>query len=850
MDERLPFAKRRRLPTALALALAMLCIGARAATGPGAPADNDSTASSGASPADSADGATTAAGGSAAGAAANFDPELLRLRGFDPNLAEYLKRASRYTPGDHEVALLVNGIRRGKHLARFDADGQLCIDASIIEAARLKMPPPALEACLHLESVYAKAEVDARSEVGEVALVVPEHALLEAEHASTHFSRGGVGGLFNYEVVGSRSTSGTQHSQHAIANTEIGLNAGDWIFRSAQSYSDANGASRFQRRHTYAQHTLLQARALLQVGDVTLENAVLPGALITGVQVLPEAQLSRVVNGSVDGIAHSNARVDVRQSGTLIYSTIVPPGPFSLAGLPLLDAISSLDVTVTESDNSEHRFTLPAATLAAGVVAQPTGYALSVGRLRETGSASADDEQPWLLSASGTWPWKKRGTLSNGALVARDYGAVGVGGALAFAGTNALSSQLMASHARKEGVRGAQLNVSLQLQVTGHTGIHASLLERTSGYRDLVDTVGASGTTRNLAQSGYSLGGFWSDARFGALGLSCARSSSPGRMEDTRITSNWSKRFGRVSVSATAEWGLSDASRARDTIYVSARIPLGSNDRVLTATARRLDTHDRYGVTVDDRLGDLLRYRAGVERDTRYRAIQYRVDASLLPRYAQLDFGYAHGPSGDSTSTYALRGGVALHGTGATFSPYPIRDSFAIVSVGRVPGVKLQTPSGPVWTDWRGKAVVSQLNAYAVSAIRLLPASLPRNVHVDNDLQEIEASRGAVQHLDYGVGIARRVLLRARFPDGRPIPAGASVLDRQQRLVTLSTEGGEIFLIKDPAQDGIELRMPEGDACALDFTLPKHARVDAHYETLEAVCRPMPLDERPGEQDG
>ena len=75
-----------------------------------------------------------------------------------------------------------------------------------------------------------------------------------------------------------------------------------------------------------------------------------PGALVTGVQLVPENGLASGARGVIEGIAQTQARVDVRQSGVLVYSAVVPPGPFQLSNLALVDRVSTVDVTVTEAD--------------------------------------------------------------------------------------------------------------------------------------------------------------------------------------------------------------------------------------------------------------------------------------------------------------------------------------------------------------------------------------------------------------------------------------------------------------------------------------------------------------------
>ncbi|MCH0598842.1 fimbria/pilus outer membrane usher protein, partial [Klebsiella pneumoniae] len=77
----------------------------------------------------------------------------------------------------------------------------------------------------------------------------------------------------------------------------------------------------------------------------------IPG--IYGVQMMPDTALTPQVGtgDEVSGIARNpQARVDIRQGGQLIYSTLVPAGPFNLDDVPLANLNTDLNVTVTETD--------------------------------------------------------------------------------------------------------------------------------------------------------------------------------------------------------------------------------------------------------------------------------------------------------------------------------------------------------------------------------------------------------------------------------------------------------------------------------------------------------------------
>ncbi|MCV5625921.1 fimbria/pilus outer membrane usher protein, partial [Escherichia coli] len=82
------------------------------------------------------------------------------------------------------------------------------------------------------------------------------------------------------------------------------------------------------------------------------------GAQLSSVpEMLPDSR--RGYAPVVRGVANSNARVEVRQNGYTVYSTVVPPGPFALNDIHPSTLSGDLDVTVIEADGTRHNFTLP-----------------------------------------------------------------------------------------------------------------------------------------------------------------------------------------------------------------------------------------------------------------------------------------------------------------------------------------------------------------------------------------------------------------------------------------------------------------------------------------------------------
>ncbi len=130
-----------------------------------------------------------------------------------------------------------------------------------------------------------------------------------------------------------------------------------------------------------------------------------------------------------------------------------------------------------------------------------------------------------------------------------------------------------------------------------------------------------------------------------------------------------------------------------------------------------------------------------------------------------------------------------------TFSPYPVRDTFALVSVGDMSGIKLSTPSGPVWTDWQGQAVVPQVNAYGRSPVEVQTRSLPRNADINNGLAMITAGRGAVDRVEFGVALdPPRAAHRTHRAGCNRCRAARWSSTAEGEFITLVQDGSQVFL--------------------------------------------------------
>ncbi|WP_343599863.1 fimbria/pilus outer membrane usher protein [Pseudomonas sp.] len=761
-----------------------------------------------------------------------FDLELLRQRGVSEELAAYFGEMPRFTPGNHVVSLKINGSRSGQVQARFLDDGSLCIDADLLDAGGIRLPSGSLSAspdsCIDLLSSYPQSQIQADPQSASLTMVVPAQALrpAAADGDLSAYDSGGFAAVFNYDVsmLDTRFNSGSSRAWTAL--TEPGFNLGDWIVRSRQTASLGQQASRFNALETYAQRTFTDQAAVLQVGQIHMGNPVLSGVSVDGFQLFSEQSLGHLRQRRVvQGIAKSQARVEIYQRNRLVYATVVPPGPFSIDTPAPVDAFAELEMAIHEADGEARRVTLPASPMAAELSG---GYQFGIGQLRHSSTTS-----PWVLSAGWSGGVLDGVAMGGGVLATDSYQATGFAlGAQPWTHAQMQWSLGYSQPLRQEG--GMQSQVTLSQQFGGGWGAGLSYGRQNRSYQDLMQALDPSAHLGGLRDF-FSVSLSWQGTGLGNFSVGGGQSQTHDGKTRSHANLRWGATLRQVSLNAGVEWSFRGEDDRGRLVYVSASLPLATHRRLSTST-RSSGNRYRSSFNLREQVSESLGYRLGASHDSHDSALRPSAGVSWLAPFSQVQLDYTK--TGNSARTVAanLRGGAVGHAQGITLSPYAIQDTFALIEVGDVQGVKVDTPSGPVWTDGDGRAIASRISPYADNRVQVQPRSLPRNVDLANSLGIVRAGRGAVSQLSFLVERTRRVLLQAVQGDGPPLAESSMVVDASGSFVTMVQAGGLIFLHDFQEQERYQVTSPDGSGCALEFTLSDSPDPEQYYEATTARC--------------
>lgn len=790
------------------------------------------------------------AGAALAGEVVEFDAQLLRERGLDPALAAYFRQAPRFSQGTRLVALEVNGQPRGRVFVTFDAEGEPCLQPALLKAAGVRSHTSAASAdrqpCLTLREGLPSAIIELHPGQEQIDLLLPTDLLALPEFQSRSFANGGVGGVFNYDALLMGSRHEGQRSDFRSLGSEIGLNAGDWILRSRQSYTQLPDSTRFEHLYAYGMHTLEDDEASVQIGQLNLQSPLFAGESFSGVQILPEDAFAQMraaqqgARGEVEGIAWSPSRIEVRQNGVPIYTTRVPAGPFTLRALPLLSNQLDLEVSVHEQEGQVRRFRVPAASLQDARFDRADTFNLALGTVRRQGSD--DRRAPSFATVGKEWSLSRALRMSGGVLGGSDYLSAGWGLQRQWPGNLTTGVRQLLSTDRATGVAGHQVQMTVNAVLAPNLSTSVVAVRRGQGFRTLSDTGWNSqqGRAELPGREHWTFALNGSVERWGAFGMTWSRYTSVDQPPHMRLGLSWSQTLpARISLSLSLERGIGDADAGRrgTSAYLTAGMPLGEQRRVRSYLRSDPRSGVRSGVSMSEVLSETLAYSASAEhREDAAPSLGLRVNA--LARYTRLDLGMSQRDEAREFDV-GLRGGMALHRDGVTLSPYPLRETFGVLKAGDRAGLKLSTPQGPVWTDGAGRAVVASLPAYSTARLEVDPLSLPRNVEVLDGYQEVEAGRGSVQHLEFSITRVRRVLLKARTVDRQWLPSGLAVQDGQGEYLTTVLEAGTIFVPDIKPGQPLRVQLSDTTHCELQFTLAESPDEHALIEPVEALCQPL-----------
>jgi outer membrane usher protein len=783
-----------------------------------------------------------------------------------PELTEFLK-ANTLLPGTYRVDIYVNRSLTGRRDVVFAGNpgsGQVepCLTLDTLQALgldldRLKAKPDeeSKSACFDLASQVEFARVEYHPNTLRLNISLPQIVMRRSSRGYVPpdlWDQGEAVGFTNYSFNAVQRANQRETAEQYYLSLRSGLNLGAWRLRneSALIYGDRQ-PYRFRSNRTFLQRDLVDWRSQLSLGETFTDSQVFDSVRFIGLGItsddamLPDSE--RNYAPVIRGTAETNAAVEVRQNGFLLYSANVSPGPFEITDIYPSGSNGDLQVTIVEADGRRRSFTQAYASLPIMVPQDAFRYSLAAGQID---SGSDGTATPAFGSIALIYGLSERVTGFGGLQLTQGYQANNLGAGLN-TGFGALSADLTQSvsetRRQHQAGRSVRLRYANTLDVTNTTFAVAGYRYSTELYRTLGEHVEATdpqssrfqigrpkdrmelNVTQTLPMWAASLSLTASEQRYWNL-------SGKTRQFYLSYNAAWRTLSYSVSLENNRQSGGNGQGENDQRIAVSLTLPLGGSSGSSRFSLNGVrDNAGGYNAQMGIN-GQVLD-----QRNTVY-SLQAGHDSgsgsfgsgklNTTQPYGRFEAGYSQGRDYDALSLGAS-GSVLVHGGGVNLGQ-SLGETFALVQVPNVAGARLTNFSN-VETGANGYAVLPYVQPYRSNWVSLDTRQLGADVELDNAVSQIVPRRGAMPVVLFKAATGRRVQFELVRPDGGKPPLGASVENPQGQVLSTVDPTGRALVLSEHDSGELRVKWASGN-CNAPYQLPARDPQRA-YERIRVVCQ-------------
>lgn len=667
--------------------------------------------------------------------------------------------------------------------------------------------------------------------------------------------------LFDYNFNGDNSNNGKSY----FLNLTSGLNVGAWRLRNTGNWNYFSGKhnkqQKWQNVGSYLSRAIIPLRGQLVIGDTSSGSDIFDSNSLRGVRfysvdnMYPDSLQGYAP--TVRGSARTDAKVIIRQNGYIVYQTYVSPGPFELNDITPQVTSGDLDVEVQEKDGSIQKFTQPYSTVP---LLQREGRLKYEGIAGKFRSGAQNKSSPFYIQGTLLYGLPKGYTVYGGSQFSDKYQsyALGLGmnkGVWGAFSVDAIQANSELYDGSKHQGQSYRFLYAKSLEDFGTTIQLLGYRYSTSGYYTLDDISYSrmSGYAYN-SNSEYSD----SDDDVTLLGYYNLHNTRRGRFQVN--VSQDLNGFGSVYASGTQQsyWNTDskdkfyqlgynttvknisfnmsfsynktrDFSDANKIFSVTLSVPLYSLFGG-TSMQRRI-TDNMYataGYSNDSQGGS--RWNSGLsgalleDRNLSYSLSQGhssaagndgRISTNWQGTYGSVGVGYNYDSNYHSVNVQAA-GGLIVHKYGIT-AGQNLGDANVLIAAPGADSVKVENATG-VRTDWRGYTYLPYATVYRNNRVALDPKSFGDHMDIENNVQNVVPTAGALVIADYKASIGVRSILTLT-KNGKPLPFGSVITEKSTGTTGIVGDNGEVYLTGLPVRSELIAKWGSSDYQTCKTTL-------------------------------
>lgn len=718
-----------------------------------------------------------------------------------------------YAPGRYLVDLSLNGKVAGKQILDVTPQdsNELCLTEAWLTKAGIYVSADyfregydATRQCYVLTKAPS-AKVDFDVSTQSLALAIPQKGLVKMPE-NVDWDYGTSAFRVNYNANANTGRNNTS----AFGSADLKANIGHWVVSSSATASGGDSGNNSASINMFTATRAIRAlSADLAVGKTSTGDSMLGSTGTYGVSLSRNNSMKPGNLGYTpvfSGIANGPSRVTLTQNGRLLYSEMVPAGPFSITDVPLYTS-GDVIMKVTGEDGREQTQVFPLAVMNGQLSPGEHEFNLAAGLPDD------DSDMDGAVFAASYGYGLENLTLRTGLVFNQDWkGAsagmvVGLGwlGAVSVDGAYASAKYRDGSHSGNK----VQLAWSKQLEPT-NTSLRLSWSRRSEEYEDMssfnpsevYSQVNQGRRTKDEWSVGInqpvgdlfslSLSG-WQRSYYLASAISAHRQQKDSGKE-RGVTGTLSTQIEGVGVNLSWTGSRNAEGENNWSASASVSVPFMLLDRRYsssTSVSTSKDGGTGFSTGLSGSLNDRFSYGFGGGRDGDGGASSY-LNASYSGDRAYLSGALNQSSSGGTSGSVSASGSVlAVPAAKDIMFSRTTGDTVAVVNVKDTPGVKVTSGDGQ--TDSDGNLVVP-LNSYDWNTVTIDAGTLPLSTELTNTSQKVVPTDKAVVWMPFDALKVKRYLLQVKQRDGEFVPGGTWARDSKNTPLGFVANNGVLMI--------------------------------------------------------
>ncbi|BBS35843.1 outer membrane usher protein [Enterobacter sp. LM3] len=810
-----------------------------------------------------------------------FNDQFLLNMGSTVDVSRYAQ-GNPVLPGTYRVKISLDGKNKTTQDVEFKDNGTPraapCITVELLKQAGVNtvmLGDKVAEdntACVDIKKSYPNSSVNFDIAKLTLELTLPQLYVLKLPEGYVDPSLWDAGipaALLSYNINAWHQETDGQNADTGYVGLQYGLNLGAWRLRSRGTLNwDSDNGSDYSSQDIYLQRDIPALMAQIVAGETYTAGDTFDSVSIRGMRLYSDDRMRpegrTTYSPIIRGIANSNAKVTVMQSGSKIYETTVPPGPFELSDLSTTGYGNDIEVTVEEADGSKRSFIVPFSSVTQMLRPGTTRWEVGGGKLNNDSLR----DKPYVGYATGYYGINNTFTGYAGVQYTDIDFYAGLLGVAMNTRIGAFALDVTHSRANVDDLgslsgQSYRLTYSKMVETTDTSFNIAAYRFSTKDYLSLDDAAqlnddikhGASDgqtysssselyanyeRTKNQYQLSVSQPLMFNKENYGSFYITGTWKNywdKSGYNSSYNIGYNNSFRFGNYSIALQRtydEYGAKD-----DSVYFNINIPLD----VFSGDRKGLAGFSNLNMSVNTDMSGSASFNNSANGNTDDGKFSYSVStASNHGDYGDLNqlSGYGswqspYGPlsvsssfsdNGDKQYSASYNGGMVLHAGGMTLAPTSLSDDAPIILVhaSGAEGATLGYGQGEL--NRSGYAIMPYAAAYRENRVGLNISTLEHDVEVKSTTENVVPRDGAVVEVNFATDEGRSLILELLRDDQGFIPLGADVLTDKGEQVGTVGQAGQAYVrgVEEKGNLRVVWGKEAGSACTVHYQITDSAQ--------------------------